>query len=141
VPAATDDKTKDKASAPSGASATSRSSSRSRSKPAAKKSSGSSSSGSKTAKVSENPAAERSAPGWVDNHSIQNLKTGALQGHFVKVTGGEHAGRYGVYLDNGEMDDKTGQPKTIIVDARDDRQGERLIVGYDDCERAQAGLR
>lgn len=88
-----------------------------------------------------NPAEARSttAP-WVDQHTVQNQGTDPLQGGFVSVTGGEYAGRYGVYEDNGQVDPETLRPVTIIVKTRDDRH-ERIVVNYDDCERAQAGGR
>lgn len=94
----------------------------------------------KELKPVENPAAARAASGWVDNHTVQSAAQ-PLQGHFVTVTDGEHKGRYGVYVDNGEWDEKTGQPKTIIVSANDDNQGERLVVKYGDAVRDVAGKR
>lgn len=105
-------------------------SSRSRPKPAASKT--------PAAKAQTNPSEARASTGWVDNNVVQNLGNAPIQGHFVKVTAGEHAGRFGVYTDNGEIDATTGVPKTIVVQARDERQGERLVVNYADAERTTA---
>lgn len=96
----------------------------------------------KTAEPEQPTVAEQRAAsarsGWVDNTTVENAKA-ALQGHFVKVTSGEHAGRYGVFDAVASVTDR-GLPETIIVITRDDRN-ERLVVGYDECERAEAGLR
>lgn len=81
-------------------------------------------------------ARTKSNASFVDNNVVRNLGTDPIQGGMVTVKGGEHAGRYGIYEDNGEFDEKTGLPEAIVVRTRDERSNERLVVNYDDCVKA-----
>lgn len=63
----------------------------------------------------------------------------AREGAFADVVAGEHAGRYGVYVDTLNREDD-GSPKTILLRTRDDND-ELLTLPYGDCVLAESGRR
>lgn len=75
---------------------------------------------------------------WFDQTSARSGED-ALQGHFAVVTDGEYAGRYGVFEEVATADEDN-RPVTVVFRTRDDR-ADRLIVNFDDLERAEAGGR
>ncbi len=77
----------------------------------------------------------KSAPNPAPASINDSRGTGAaVLGHFVSVTGGEHEGRYGVFIEVSE------DGKTAVVRTRDS-DSERLLVPVKDLRPAQAGLR
>lgn len=77
------------------------------------------------------PVAETNAtPVRVDNRSRRD-DNDALEGHFVKIIDGEHAGRVGTFDQVVDREDD-GYPKTILVISRDEKN-EILQVPYEDA--------
>jgi hypothetical protein len=75
---------------------------------------------------------------WVDNFT---RRTGddALSGHFARVVGGDHEGKYGVFVE-ALTADKDGFPDDVLFRTRDDRQ-ELLTVKYKDLRPDESGKR
>ena len=72
----------------------------------------------------------------VDN-TTRRSDDDALEGHFVKVIGGEHEGQLGAYLHTLEADSKTGYPAQILVRFRDATYGHDVAaVAYKDVRPA-----
>lgn len=91
-------------------------------------------------------AAPTTASGQVvtpDSVQVNNGTTvadgAALHGHFVRVVGGEHEGRYGVLLSTSTLDGK-GQPDKVVIQTRDD-DSMQLEVRYSDLTASEAGHR
>lgn len=76
------------------------------------------------------------SPERPDQYTVSNPNTDALYGHFVTVTGGEHAGAYGVYVDNvqGAPD---GSARVVSVRTRD-ADNKLITVKYSDLAPAES---
>jgi hypothetical protein len=98
-------------------------------------------------KVKEDPEVEQAAadtsgpPLAVNNANRADLGgiKAALTGKFCRAVSGEHAGRYGVYLQTSSVT-KDGSPDDVIVRTRDEHD-ELLVVKYADLVHAEAGGR
>jgi hypothetical protein len=65
-----------------------------------------------------------------DQYTILNPNEQVPYGHFGVVTGGEHQGRFGVFVDTVSAQ-ANGQPDTVTIRTRD-ANNELLQVSYDD---------
>jgi len=85
-------------------------------------------------------AAKKAPEEVVPIHVDDNTRRSDLDvrnGHFCRVTKGEHEGRYGVFTAVSELE-KDGWPKRVIITTRD-AEKVNLVVDYDAIEPAESG--
>lgn len=89
----------------------------------------------------QNTPAPPAPPVVVDNanRSYAGGDSAALTGHFVRVIGGEHEGRYAALLQTATVG-PDGLPETVVIRTRDD-DDMQLVVNYRDLAPAQPGGR
>ena len=87
-------------------------------------------------------AAKKKAAAPPKREPLTDLNTTSIHdatpGGFVRVTGGEHKGRYGAFLEVRGYE--KGEPTVCAIRTRD-ADMEILIVDYSDLEPAEAGGR